>query len=91
MKNESPDRRAVPVVSSVIVVVVGVLLIYVAGYFWLGDAWRPGPAGPGPLRMRVFGSPWLAAAYQPAAWVESRIRGYPVIAGTEDDLRNASP
>jgi hypothetical protein len=41
--------------------------------------------------MRVFGSAALAAVYQPAAWVESRVRGYSVTAGTEDDLFSASP
>jgi hypothetical protein len=74
-----------------IIVIVAVLLLYVAGYFWLGDAWRPGPTPAAPLRMRVFGSEWVATMYQPAAWVESRLRGYPVAAGTEEDLRNASP
>jgi hypothetical protein len=85
-------HRAVPLVPSVIAAIAVVLLLYLAGYFALGDAWWPGPTMPGPrLRMRVFGSQWIAAAYRPAAWVESRLRGYEVIAGTEEDLFNASP
>ncbi len=92
MKSKDAARRSVSVASAVIVGAIVLLLLYTAGYFALGNAWWPGPTMPGPrLRMRVFSSGWIAAAYQPAAWIESRIRGYDVIAGTEEDLRNASP
>jgi hypothetical protein len=92
MKNPNSDKRSVPLAFLVIALVVAPLLLYLGGYFWLGDAWRPGPtASGGQLRMRVFHQDWLAVVYRPAAWVESQIRGYTVIAGTEEDLYNSSP
>ena len=65
---------------------------YVAGYFVLGPAWRPGP-GPGPhaIRMRVFPDSRIATLYQPAAWIESRIRGYDIVAGDEELHYMSSP
>ena len=66
--------------------------IYVGGYFFLGGEWRPGPGpGPYPIRMRVFPDARLAALYRPAAWIESRIRGYHIVSGDEELLFRSSP
>jgi hypothetical protein len=89
MKRDNPDRQTVPILLTVTALMAAIPLIYLTGYLWLGSPWTPRPSGR--IRMRVFSSEWLAAAYQPAAWVESRIRGYPVVAGTEQDLRISSP
>jgi hypothetical protein len=80
--------------STSIVLTFGLIAVlfgaYLTGYICLGAAWRP--RGPGTqLRMRVYGHAWLATVYRPAAWVESRIRGYAVPIGTHDDLRLQSP
>lgn len=88
----TPPDRSHRLSAPIWVGVILVLTLYIGGYFGLGNPWRPGPPGAANrLRMRVFGSAALAAVYQPAAWVESRVRGYSVTAGTEDDLFSASP
>jgi hypothetical protein len=79
--------------TSVVAVVVLILAtIYAAGYVFLGREWRPGPgSGPHRIRMRVFPDSRLATAYRPAAWIESRIRGYNIVSGDEELLFTSSP
>ena len=86
-------NRRVPdaVLASVVLLLISVT-IYVGGYVFLSDEWRPGPGpGPYPIRMRVFPNSQLAALYHPAAWVESRIRGYHIVSGDEQRLYMSSP
>lgn len=89
---EKPRRSVVQVAIAVFVLALLALLLYTGGYVLLGSAWRPGPGpGPYPIRMRVFPHSQLATLYRPAAWVESRIRGYNIVSGDEESLFTASP
>ena len=92
--SEVPMRDTRPSASgrNVLFAVFAILVAYAAGYFLLGDAWRPGPPpGPHPIRMRVFPNSFFAAAYRPAAWIESRIRGGDIVAGDPAMLARSSP
>jgi hypothetical protein len=87
-KGEHSHLRGAPALFCILLVLIAIVL-YAGGYFLLSDRWTWFSSGQ--LRMRVFASEWLADVYQPAAWVESKIRGYPVVAGSQADVFILSP
>jgi len=74
-------------VLAIFALVVAPLGTYVGGYFLLGEwhqhYWRDGLA----WSDRVYSQPWLAAVFQPAAWVEGNLRGIDVraVSGSRSD------
>jgi hypothetical protein len=92
MRDSNPRFQAWTAVTVSVAVILLLGGLYIAGYFYLGNEWRPGPGlGPHPIRMRVFPMTWLAEVYRPAAWVESQFRGNHVAAGDKAMLIQSSP
>ena len=77
---------AAPILAMLAIVLV-TLGAYLGGYFWLGERWellnRDTPAVGGVERR--FGQQWLCTVFVPAAWIEEKVMGIPVV------LRHASP
>jgi hypothetical protein len=73
------------------------LILYVAGYFWLGDRsdWhvdhsisllRAANGGPDLMR-RSYPQQWLTTIYTPAGWVEEQLLGIDVEVTFEPSLQ----
>ena len=72
------ERRPSPILVAT-TVVTALLILYVAGYFWLS---KPGTSTSfrGPVRMaRFFPNEIWATIYRPVAAIESTVRGREVL------------
>ena len=76
------ERRPSPILVAV-TVVTALLILYIAGYFWLSNPGTITSFG-GPVRLaRFFPNETWATIYRPAAAIESAVRGREVYATYE--------
>ena len=70
----SRPSTAAPILA-VLAIVLVMLGAYVGGYFLAGDYWEMGNVR---FIVRTYSNQWQAAAFQPAAWTESKFSGWTV-------------
>lgn len=91
------SERKSPVLSILAVVVLLLLPLgaYVGGYFWLGEAatipFTTASGGAQPGMERKYGRDWLRGCFEPAAWAEAKLGGYPVLVLGKEDAKAFSP
>jgi hypothetical protein len=90
MEDKLHSRLAPALMAAAVLLPVMLLVAYVVGYFWLGDradAYTHPPTGFSAASItidRVYAHNWQAVIYQPAAHIESKIRGVQVFVTSED-------
>jgi hypothetical protein len=88
MDEKRQSRLAPALIAAAVLLPGSLLVVYVAGYFWLGElsvshrnghisSSRPFPGSTVDM-TRNFERQWQADLYKPAAAVESRLRGVEV-------------
>ena len=91
--NSRPSTAA-PILA-VLAVVLALLAGYVGGYFWLGGGatitFTTTSGGTQPGIERRYGRDWLRACFEPAAWAEAKLGGYPVNVCGREDVKSFAP
>jgi hypothetical protein len=88
--NKSPRQKSSAAASLLVslALLLAILGLYVGGYFWPSESTAVYRFEKTWIR-RSFGNRWLAWAYQPAAWIESRVHGRDIQADTVYDAKPA--